>query len=71
MSKFKDPQIISRSELKLLNYYFEHCAVSSQLQKNGKALESAKKGIKLLKNSFLDQKQKILEEMAHHRTYLN
>jgi len=39
--------------VKLLNYYFEHCAVSSQLQKNRKALESAKKGIKLLKNSYV------------------
>ena len=52
VSKLKDPRIISRAELKLLVYYFEHCAVKSQRQQNRKALESAKKGIKILKNSF-------------------
>lgn len=38
MSKLRDPYSIGRLELKLLNYYFEHCAVSSQLQRNNKGL---------------------------------
>jgi len=57
----KDPTLISKTELKLLNYYYEHCAVSSQLQKNRKALDSAKKAIKLLKNTFHDQKNHLFE----------
>lgn len=38
ISKLRDPHCMGRMELKLLNYFFEHCAVSSQLQKNRKAL---------------------------------